>query len=357
MFKICVCISGHGFGHLSQVSTVLNELAGAGCKFAAHIRSPLPKATISDWLKIPFRHIQTEDDIGMRMCDALEVDKTASFNAYASLHNEWDCKVQRLGQNMRNEGVSLVLADVPYLPLAAAQSVGVPTVAMCSLNWADVVARYFPEQVGWVQKIRSIYQNTDVFLVPEPGMDMPWLANQRRIGPVGRLGVSRRAQIDRCIGLSADVSLVLVGMGGVHHPLDLSRWPSRINGKPVHYLVSEGLRGQVGNCSVATDLPFGYVDLIASSDLIITKPGYGMFVEAAAAGVPVLYVRREGWPDVPSLIGWLHSVAHAYQVEPEQLLQGSIIDTMAELLAAGRYSPVPLNGAAHAADVLASYLA
>jgi hypothetical protein len=357
MVNICVCISKHGFGHLSQVSTVLNELAGAGCKFAAHIRSPLPKATISAWLKIPFRHIQTEDDIGMRMCDALEVDKTASFQAYASMHFNWDRKVQRLGQNMRDEGVSLVLADVPYLPLAAAQSVGVPTIAMCSLNWADVVECYFPEQVGWVQKIRSIYQNTDVFLVPEPGMDMPWLANQRRIDPVGRLGVSHRAQMDRCIGLAGDVSLVLVGMGGMHHPLDLSRWPSRVNGKPVHYLVPEGLRGQVSNCSVATDLPFGYVDLMAYSDLVITKPGYGMFVEAAAAGVPVLYVRREGWPDVASLTGWLHSVAHASQVEPEQLLQGSIIDNMAELLAAGRYSPVPLNGAAHAADVLASYLA
>ena len=357
MFKICVCISGHGFGHLSQVSTVLNALAEAGCKYSAYVRSPLPEATIATWLNVPFCHTQTEDDVGMRMSDALEVDMTASFSAYASFHNEWDRKVQRLGQTMRNEGISLVLADVPYLPLAAAQSVGIPTVAMCSLNWADIVECYFPEQVGWVQTIRSIYQRASVFLIPEPGMDMPWLSNQKRIGPVGRLGVSCRAELGRCIRLSADASLVLVGMGGVHHPLDLSRWPSRVNGRPVYYLVPEGVRGQVGSFSVAADLPFRYLDLIASSDLVITKPGYGMFVEAAAAGVPVLYVRRDGWPDVPSLIDWLHSVAHASQVELEQLQQGSFRDTMAELLAVGRYNPVPLNGAAHAADVLASYLA
>lgn len=356
MSKICVCISGHGFGHLSQVSTVLNTLA-AGCEFSAHIRSPLPEATISPWLSVPFSHTQVEDDVGMRMSDALEVNLAASSGAYDSLHEGWEAKVQGLGQTMRNQGISLVLADVPYLPLAAAQSVGIPTVAMCSLNWADVVECYFPEEVERIQTIRSIYQRADAFLVPDPGMDMPWLPNLRRIGPVGRLGVRCRAELGKYIGLSADAYLVLVGMGGMHHALDLSQWPSRISGKPVRYLVPEGVQGQVGNSTVAANLPFRYVDLMASSDLIITKPGYGMFVEAAALGVPVLYVRRDGWPDVPSLVSWLHTVANASHIEPEQLQQGSVSDAMAELLAEGRYKPVPLSGAAQAADILANYLA
>ena len=40
-----------------------------------------------------------------------------------------------------------------------------------------------------------------------------------------------------------------------------------------------------------------FADLLASSDALLCKPGYGSFVEAASCGVPVLYVARPDWPE------------------------------------------------------------
>lgn len=354
--SMMAAISGHGFGHLSQVSPVLNELTEIVPDLTLHVRSPLPKTSISGWLDLPFQHIQAEDDVGMCMRDALQVDRAASLDAYSRLHEGWDQKVDQLGEQMLKDDISLVLVDVPYLPLAAAQSAGIPTIALGSLNWADIVEYYFPEQAQWVQKIRSVYRNADTFLTPTPAMKMPWLANQQKIGPVGRQGTSRRRQLNEWIGLPPEANLVLAGMGGMRHPMDLTHWPKRVNGTHVHYIVSDNLLGQVANCSLAKDLPMHYVDLIASSDLVISKPGYGMFVEAAAAGVPVLYVRREGWPDVQSLTSWLHSVANAAQIEPKQVEQGDLNNSMAELLSAEQSHPIALSGVAEAAALSASYL-
>lgn len=354
--RIMLSISGHGFGHLSQASSVINALATVTKDFAVEVRSPLSKSVIKDWVTAPFEYTQAEDDIGMCMANALVVDKAASLNAYRRLHSQWDAKVKTLGQSLQKKGVSLVLADIAYLPLAASQSVGIPSVAMCSLNWADILTCYFPDQKKWIATARSAYQNADVFVVPEPGMRMPWLANQHRVGPIGRKGRNYRKAVTDHIGYSEDGYLVLLGMGGIQHSLHLTRWPSELHGKPVHYMVSESHRDQRPDSSVVSDLPFGYADLMASCDLVVTKPGYGMFVEAAGAGIPVLFTRRGQWPDVPSLIGWLQAVGRAAQVSDEQLDKGHLSEAMEELLSEGRYPGVELTGAGEAARIVADFL-
>ena len=139
----------------------------------------------------------------MCMANALLVDKAESLNAYRQLHSQWDAKVKALGQHLQNKGVSLVLSDIAYLPLAAAQSAGIPTIALCSLNWADILTCYFLDQKEWITTAHSAYQTADVFIVPEPGMEMSWLTNQRRVGPIGRKGRNyRKVSIDRigCAG-------------------------------------------------------------------------------------------------------------------------------------------------------------
>ena len=44
---------------------------------------------------------------------------------------------------MRHPQLDIVLADVPYLTLAAASRASIPAAALCSLNWADIYRHYF----------------------------------------------------------------------------------------------------------------------------------------------------------------------------------------------------------------------
>jgi UDP-N-acetylglucosamine:LPS N-acetylglucosamine transferase len=36
-----------------------------------------------------------------------------------------------------------------------------------------------------------------------------------------------------------------------------------------------------------------FVEIVASADIVITKAGYGIITEVAAAGVPALFIRRD----------------------------------------------------------------
>jgi UDP-N-acetylglucosamine:LPS N-acetylglucosamine transferase len=103
-------------------------------------------------------------------------------------------------------------------------------------------------------------------------------------------------------------------------------------------------------------LPMSFSDLLASADVLLCKPGYGSFVEAACSGTPVLYVNRPDWPESPALIAWLQQEGVCREVTREQLAQGDIEQELRALCAAPRGTSIAPNGAAQAAKWLAKRL-
>lgn len=88
--------------------------------------------------------------------------------------------------------------------------------------------------------------------------------------------------------------------------------------------------------------------------MIITKPRYGVFVEAAA-GTPILYVERTDWPDVSSLSTWVNRVANAVKIS-RSVLDQVFLECADEHLEVVENPPVALTGAAQAAFTFNCYL-
>lgn len=189
-------ISSHGLGHLSQASAVVNELVKIQPQARISIRSSFDKSLLKQWLVPDFTYYQIEDDIGMRMNNALDADLEESYKAYAVFHNNWFERVQTLAIELQDQCITLVLSDIAYLPLAAAQRAGIPNIAICSLNWADVVECYMVgEQVdNWLDQIKQVYQAADFFITPTPSMSMPWLEKKISVSPIGRVGKKKENQ-------------------------------------------------------------------------------------------------------------------------------------------------------------------
>ena len=355
--KLYVAISHHGLGHLAQTAAVLRHLhqLDAGIEFI--IRSALPRLALDARLPFSFQHLSLASDCNFVMQDAIRVDVAASLAAYRAFHADWDRRVAEEAAELRRLGVDGVLSNVGYLPLAAADHAGIPALALCSLNWADIFAHYLGDMPGGAamhEEMLAAYRSTRMFLRPAPAMPMASLDNARAVAPIVVTGRNRRCELDGCLELSPTDRLVLLGMGGIPYRPRVEQWPRQAG---MVWLVPDEwavLRPDFRSFSTAR-MPFA--DLLASADALVTKPGYGSFVEAVASEVPVLYLPRPDWPETPWLTDWLHAHGRALVIDEARLQMGEL-QVLLEALWALPQGPRPeTNGAETAARLILESLA
>lgn len=340
MPHLVVSITGHGYGHVAQTAPVLNHLHALMPELRCTVRSNVPQTHLRSRITFPFEQLPSEGDIGMAMTSALDVDAATSRAAYRRFHANWDDRVNAEACLLHDLGADLVLTNVGYLPLAGAQRVGIPNAAMCSLNWADIY-RHYTHDDDIAGAIHDCYAGANAFLRVTPGMAMMTLPKLIPIFPIAGVGRDRRDELDRKHGLSRDEKLVLVSLGGIASRLPMEDWP-RLDG--VRWLVQENWQVRRPDAVVLESLGMGFGDLLASSDALLCKPGYGSFVEAACCGTPVLYVDRPDWPETPALVEWLRQQGSCAEVSRGDLELGTLEHPLNTLLSRPHpYPPQPLG--------------
>jgi hypothetical protein len=258
----------------------------------------------------------------MQMLDAVAVDVAKSLLAYQNYHANWSEKVALAAAEMAALKPDVLLANVPYLSLAAAQQANIPAVAMCCLNWAEMYRHYAADTAEAnviYQQMLDAYNSAAVFYKVQPTMPMGGLNNAQTIAPIAQLGRNRRDEIDRLLGLKTTDKLVVVGMGGIHYLAPMENWPILAG---VHWIVPTEWKIDRKDTTSLGQLSLSFSDVLASCDAVLTKPGYGTFAEAACSGVPVLYVSRGDWPEQPYLLDWLNQYGVCREVSSAQLITG-----------------------------------
>jgi len=343
MPHLVVSISGHGYGHVAQVAPVLNQLHRRMPQLRLTVRSSVPPSYLRSRIQAPFAYLQSEGDIGMVMSSALDIDIEHSRAAYRSFHQDWEARTVAEARLLHGLGADMVLSNVGYLPLAGAKLAGIPNAALCSLNWFDIYHHYCGDDHIAAQ-IHECYAGADAFLRATPGMAMAYLPNLVVIPPVATVGLNRRAELDRQLGISK--KLVLVSMGGIQSRLPIEHWP-HIDG--VRWLVQENWQVEHPDAITIESLPMSFSDLLASSDALLCKPGYGSFVEAAASGTPVLYVSRADWPESPVLAEWLRQHGLCREISRVSLYRGDFAGALSEICNTPHPEPMIPDGARLAA--------
>ncbi|CAA7613317.1 conserved hypothetical protein [Magnetospirillum sp. LM-5] len=344
-----LALSPHGFGHAAMTAPVVAELRR---------RLPGLRLTIQTTISRPFLDSRYHDftlvpdiaDFGFRMLSSVAIDLESSAAGYGALHRDFDRLIDAEAARLAAARPDLVLSNVAYVPLAAAGRAGIPAVALSSLNWADMVAHYLgdrPDMAPVLAQIRAAYGSARAFLrcIPAQTMTLP---NVIDIGPIAAPGRNRREQI-----AAPGEKLGLVAFGGIDHPLALDAWPRL-----------PGWRWFLGGGQVpdrpdmapwqASGLTFS--DLVASVDVVVTKPGYGTFTEAGMVGTPVLYVARPDWPECPHLDNWLQAHTQALSISAESLVDGSLEALLRRLFCLPKQPVAVPTGVDQAVDVLLSAL-
>ncbi|HMU31803.1 MAG TPA: hypothetical protein PLY42_12915, partial [Nitrospira sp.] len=232
------------------------------------------------------------------------------------------------------------------------------TIGLCSLSW-DLVLEPFvdpaePDHAVIMRQIREAYANADCFLRVAPGLAVTAFRQMRDVGPIAEPSGPQTATLRQAVGATPSEKVILVGFGGIalktppfEHMEAMHSFRFLFDGP-----VPAGL-SRVSSLS-AVGLPFKHI--LASVDLVLTKPGYGTTVESVALGIPVVYVRRYNFADEQSLVDYLQRHGRSAELSLDAFYQGHWEPAIREALAQSPASPPPpLSGAHDAANILHTY--
>ena len=334
---LLVDISAHGYGHFAQTGPVIQVLRARLPDLRLTVRSALTRLQLGRYLKGGFAHEFEARDFGFVMHNAVDIDLAASGRAYRDFHQNWRERVNLEAAWLKAKQFHAVLTNVAYLPIAGAASAGLPCASLCSINWADLFAHYFAAE-SWAAKIHgeilSAYNAADGFLRISPGLPMTNLVCRRDIGPIARLGMRDRCTLSRQLGIAQSNRWILLAMGGMDFRLPVKSWP-RVTG--INWIVPAAWQVRRDDVRAIESADIEFANILASVDAVITKPGYGVFVEAACQGIPILYLQRDDWPETPYLSTWLGTHARSCALSRARLMRGEFIDEMVRLW----HAPVP----------------
>ncbi|MCF6203988.1 MAG: hypothetical protein L3J59_10040 [Methylococcaceae bacterium] len=336
--NIAVYITGHGHGHLSQTIEVLIALSKKNQQMQFKIITSLPEsvviARIAD--KIPaaqfcYIHDKTNTDIGVPMIDAMQVDHKKTVASYNKIHSHWDDHIHFEEQRIRALNIDIVLSNVGYIPLQAATNLSIPSVALCSLDWASTWQVFGGDDRAGkliLSQIILAYQSANQFLQMTPHLPMLFLDNKVSVPFVVRKGKSKRQVLEEDCPHFIGKKLILISMGGMDAEIDFDQWPKVDR---VIYIVTGN------NC-----LPKGYYhadtigldfsDIMASVDIVLTKTGYGMVVESVVNQTPLFYVARENWPEHDIMLKWCKENNNVLEIDRGEFERGLTEDKIDMLL-------------------------
>ncbi len=340
---LVVVISGHGYGHAAMTAPLINALLQRYPRLQITIRSSVPKSFLRSKFTTGIQIIKEPLDFGMQMNNAFSVDLEASLQAYQRDHRHWSQSID--GEMVRLQALKadLLISNIAYLPLIAAQRLKIPSIAFGCLNWADIFDHYFaaiPAARIIHRQISEAYQACDLFIRPEPTMPMDNFISHK-VGVCATQGINRTTEIRNTLNLADNTKLILASMGGIQTTMNLDNWP---NLPGIQYLIPDAAPTTRSDISTISTHEFNFSDILASADLFLTKPGYGAFSEAAINQVPVLYVNRQDWPEHHHLCAWLKKQLPCREISQAQFQNGKFGKELKTLLKEPRQAKPPRSG-------------
>lgn len=353
-------ISSHGYGHAAQVTPVLNALGQLVGDLRVVLRTTVPESFFRARLTVPWDYRPVRQDVGCIQDGPLTIDVPATWQALSQFHADWDTRLAEEYQELKSVSPDLVVSDISYLAVAAAQAADVPLICMGSLAWDEIMEVYAkPDDQAHhaiLERMRRCYASADRVIRLTPSMPLRAFASHYDVGPIIERIEPNTALLRKTIRASANERLVLVGFGGI--ALTSLPYDQMEQTTGYRFLVDGDLPGRFTRVHSVAGLGMPFMTILASTDVIMTKPGYSTLVEAVDRRKPVVYVRRYNFGDEQILVDYLHRYGRGAELPREDFLSGN----WAEALTAACASPStsteapPAAGNSDAATILQSYL-
>ncbi|XP_027333907.1 L-arabinokinase-like isoform X3 [Abrus precatorius] len=317
-------VTGHGFGHATRVTEVVRHLIHAG--HDVHVVTGAPDFVFTSEVQSPRLFIRKVLlDCGAVQSDALTVDRLASLQKYSETAVKPRAGILAQETEWLNSiKADLVVSDVVPVACRAAADAGIRSVCVTNFSWDFIYAEYVMaaglhhRSIVW--QIAEDYSHCE-FLIRLPGYcPMPAFRDIIDVPLVVRRLHKSAKEARKELGVADDVKLVILNFGGQPSGLKLKEeflppgWLCLVCGAPDN----EGLPPNFMKLAKDAYTP----DLIAASDCMLGKIGYGTVSEALAYKCPFVFVRRDYFNEEPFLRNMLEYYQCGVEMIRRDLLTG-----------------------------------
>jgi len=325
-------VSGHGFGHASRQVEILNALGTLEPSLRLLIRSAVSPELLSRTMRVPYTLLPAPCDSGIVQSTSVNHDDEASVREASSFYADFGARIDKEVDRLASEDVRLIVGDIPPLAFEVADRLVVPSVAIGNFTWDWIYETQhgFAAIDGLLAMIRRAYgKATRALELPFAG-GFEVFPSVERLPLVARRPTRTRAETRAYFGVPADRPAALLSFGGYGLPsLDLStldcldRWtivttdritpqadappPANVVFLPEDAFLTGGFR---------------YEDLVAASDVIVTKPGFGIIAECIASNTAMLYTSRGAFREYDLLVSHMPTYLRCRFISHDDLFAG-----------------------------------
>lgn len=287
--KIYYYISGHGFGHISRSGNIIKRLLSED--FIEEIHLVSTRISFIDFQHPKLKLKPLKLDVGISQKDSLSIDLDSTKNELLQFEKTKSSLLKEETKYCKEHQISLILTDSSSFPITLALEVGIPSIFLGNFTW-DFIYRNYAKVDPYFGNLSDQLEveygfATEALLLPF-SCPMPPFIEQTNIGLVGRKPNLSKEMARKNFGFKDDITYILLSFGAYGlegHRLETENLPKNIQ------LVAYGVPG-IQNDGILVPEVSHYPDLVAASDFVCTKPGYGILAECYYAKTPILYTDR-----------------------------------------------------------------
>ncbi len=363
-------ITAHGYGHGVRSSEVASALRRLRPDVPLTVVSALPSEFLAARIAEPYEHRVDSFDVGMVQRDSVRIDEAATTERLWELVRSWDRRVEV--ETQRLEGASLVVADIPGIPLEAAARAGVPSAAIGNFTWNWIYEPYAErynasgEGEGAVRREGAVWgEAADRFaqaygLCPlllrlpfsEPMSAFPHAVDLPLLSEPGR---DRRRFLAERYGADPAKRWILISFTTLDWDEEALTRVRNLSAYEFFTVLPLKWEGENFFAVDPGEIPFR--DVLTSCDAVLTKPGYGIVSESIVARKPIIHAERTGFQEYPILVEAIEQHLPEVFLPESNLYRGEISEVLARIWT--RPDPgreLPRGGAEIAARELARFL-
>lgn len=353
MKTIATYITDHGFGHATRSCDLLAALRrqapDARLIAVTAVSSPFVEARLA---AAGVERRSMSFDVGLIQLDPMRSDPSASLAPTLEMVRARPDRVREEILFLRHERVSAVVSDIPSIPFEAAAALHLPGIGVGNFSWNWIYQTAAGGDPRWDPVLRMYeegYARASLLIRLPFHEPMSAFRNIVDAPLFARPGRNRRAALAARFRAPPDTVWVLIAFSSLQWDAEVLRRVSGLRDRFSFWTVRPLEWSAPGFFSVdQAEVPFS--DVLASCDVTLTKPGFGILSDSVVNNKPLACARREGFAEAAVLEEGLRRHLRHSHLSVEDLYAGRIEEALRAAMEAPP-PPVPLgsDGAEEAA--------